>query len=300
MTSSAQPLVSVILPTHNGSKYLREAVDSCLAQTYQRWELILVDDCSTDATPMIIEEYVARDPRIRSIRHETNLKLPAALNTGHAAALGEYLGWTSDDNRFLPNALEEMVLFLEEQREVGLVYTDCVLIDEEGRRGGEYPAQPPSRLAYQNALSACFLYRRGVYEAVGAYDAAQFLAEDYDYWLRIYRQFELAPLHKVLYEYRLHEQSLTSTWKKTAVWASAERTLRRHLPHLSRSSRQERAQGWIFCATTSARRGAPLQASLAYMRALYTAPLFSMGYVARKLGERVSLLRAYIERPGRS
>jgi glycosyltransferase involved in cell wall biosynthesis len=300
MSSPAEPLVSVILPTYNGSRYLREAIDSCLAQTYQHWELIVVDDCSTDATPMIIGEYVGQDPRIRSIRHEKNLKLPTALNTGHAAAVGQYLAWTSDDNRFLPTALEEMVGFLEEHGNIGLVYADCFLIDEEGRRVGEYPAQPASRLAYQNALSACFMYRRRVYETVGRYDGAQFLAEDYDYWLRIYREFELAPLHKVLYEYRRHEQSLTSTWNKTAVWASAERTLRRHLPHLSRSSRQERAQGWIFCSTTAARRGAPLQASLAYMRALYTAPLFSMGYVARKLRDRVSLLRAYIERPGRS
>jgi glycosyltransferase involved in cell wall biosynthesis len=281
------PLVSIILPTYNGARYLGEAIESCLAQTYQNWELILVDDWSSDAVPEIIAGYVSRDPRIRSIRHDTNKKLPAALNTGHAAARGQYLGWTSDDNRYLPEAIEEMVRFLEQHPHVGMVYTDCVVIDEEGRYVGDYPAKPASRLAYENALSACFMYRRTVYDTIGPYDAAQFLAEDYDYWLRVYRNFELAPLHKVLYEYRRHEQSLTNTFKKLAVWASAERTLRRHLPHLGRSSRQERARGWIFCAATAARRKAPLQAAGAYLRALFTAPAFSVGYVARKLQDRL-------------
>jgi glycosyltransferase involved in cell wall biosynthesis len=101
------PLVSIILPTYNGSQYLSEAIESCLHQTYENWELILVDDCSTDATPQIIGRYVGRDPRIRSIRHASNKKLPEALNTGHAAAQGEYLMWTSDDNRLLPAAIEK-------------------------------------------------------------------------------------------------------------------------------------------------------------------------------------------------
>jgi glycosyltransferase involved in cell wall biosynthesis len=286
MASSTPPLVSIILPTYNGSRYLREAIDSCLAQTYRNWELIIVDDSSHDATPEIIAEYVARDPRIRSIRHQINKKLPRALNTGHAAAKGSYLMWTSDDNRFLPAAIEEMTSFLEEHPTVGLVYADCVLIDEAGRYLRDYPAQPASKLAYMNPLGPCFLYRRSVYETVGAYDADVFLAEDYEYWLRTYRQFELAPLHKILYEYRWHDDSLTNTAARSAVWASVERALRRHLPHLRHSSRQERARGWIVCAATAARRGDSIQAASAYIRALRTAPGFSIGYVAKKLVER--------------
>ncbi len=118
------------------------------------------------------------------------MKLPDALNTGHAAANGRYLSWHFDDNRFLPGAFEEMVRFLEQNPEIGLVYADSVAIDEAGNYLGHFPAQAASRLAYFNALGACFLYRRGVYQAIGAYDAELFLAEDYDYWLRVYRQSE--------------------------------------------------------------------------------------------------------------
>lgn len=282
-----QPLISIVLPTYNGSRYLREAIESCLTQTYQNWELILVDDCSTDATPDIIAEYTSRDKRIRAIRHEVNKKLPAALNTGHAAARGDYLTWTSDDNRWLPSAIEEMTRFLEEHPTVGLVYADSVLIDETGQYMRDFPALPASQLAYVDALGACFLYRRGVYETLGDYDTDLFLAEDYEYWLRAYRQFELAPFHKTLYEYRWHDQSLTKSANRIAIRTSAERALRRHLPHLRHSLPQDRARGWTVCAANAVRRGDLIQAVTAYARALRTAPGPSLSYVAKKLVGRL-------------
>jgi glycosyltransferase involved in cell wall biosynthesis len=285
--NDAQPLISIVLPTYNGSKYLPEAIESCLAQTYQNWELIIVDDCSTDATPGIIAEYTSRDRRIQATRHEVNKKLPESLNTGHAASKGTYITWTSDDNRFLPTALADMAAFLAKHPTVSVVYADCVLIDETGKYLREYSAQPPSRLAYMNALRACFLYRRSVYETLGNYDAELFLAEDYEYWLRASRQFELAPLHKILYEYRWHDQSLTQSAKRRDARASTERALRRHLPHLRHSSPHDLAIGWTVCAANAARRGALVQAATSYVRALRTAPASSIGYVAKKLVERL-------------
>src|SRR5687768_16352258 len=105
------PLVSIVLPTYNGCRYLCESIDSCRKQTYPHWELILVDDCSTDDTPRIMAEAVRSDARIRSVRHETNKKLPSGLNTGFRLAKGDYLTWTSDDNCYRPEALAEMVAF---------------------------------------------------------------------------------------------------------------------------------------------------------------------------------------------
>lgn len=287
-----QPLVSIVLPTYNGCKYLSEAINSCLNQTYQNWELIVVDDCSTDATPDIIASYVAKDSRIRSLRHSTNQKLPAALNTGHAVARGSYLTWTSDDNRYLPDALEEMTRFLAEHPNVGVVYADCAMIDDEGQHVRDYPARPASQLAYMNALFACFMYRRTVYETVGGYDADLFLAEDWEFWLRAARQFELAPLHKVLYEYRWHDQSLTKATRRSEVRASIERALRRHLPYLRHSSREDLARGWTVCAANAARRCDFNQAITAYVRALRTDPGSSLGYVAKKVVGRLRPRRA--------
>jgi glycosyltransferase involved in cell wall biosynthesis len=289
--------VSIVLPTYNGSSYLAEAIDSCLGQSYRNWELIVVDDCSTDATPEIIASYVARDVRIRSVRHETNRKLPAALNTGHAAARGSYLTWTSDDNRLLPPAVEEMTRFLEDHQDIDVVYADCVMIDETGQYLRDWPAEPASRLAYMNAVGACFLYRRTVADTLGGYDAQQFLVEDWDYWLRASRQFELAPLHKTLYEYRWHGQSLTQSVNRSRVWASTERALRRHLPHLHHSSRQDLARGWTVCAANAARRGDLVQASTSYLRALRIAPGPSVSYVVKKLLDRLKPHRGSLPLP---
>src|SRR5690606_22425727 len=112
------PFVSIVLPTYNGARYLAQSIESCINQTYTQWELIIVDDASTDDTPAIISHYVQLDSRIRTVRHSTNRKLPAALNTGFDMARGEYFTWTSDDNYYRPEALGVMVAFLESRADV--------------------------------------------------------------------------------------------------------------------------------------------------------------------------------------
>ena len=84
-------LVRIILPVYNGEQYLRESIDSVIAQTYQNWELIIIDDCSSDASPSIAASYAERDSRIHYYRNEHNLKLPRSLNRGFSLAKGEYL-----------------------------------------------------------------------------------------------------------------------------------------------------------------------------------------------------------------
>lgn len=103
-----EELISIVLPVYNGEKYLRESIDSILAQTYKNWELLIVDDCSTDSSSEIAKEYVSKDRRIYYYHNENNLRLPRNLNKGFSLARGNYLTWTSDDNRFKPTALEKM------------------------------------------------------------------------------------------------------------------------------------------------------------------------------------------------
>jgi hypothetical protein len=125
-----------------------------------------------------------------------------------------------------------------------------------------------------------------VYQTIGAYDTGLFLAEDYDYWLRIYRQFEIAPLHRVLYEYRRHGQSLTNTTAGSSLQASVERTLRRNLNYLTRASRPDRARGWIVCAAAAVRRKDLVQTTGACLAAIRTDPFFSVRYLARRLVQK--------------
>jgi len=201
--------VSIVLPTYNGSRYLREAIANCLNQTYSNIELIVVDDASTDDTPAILASY--QDPRLQVIRHERNKRLPTALNTGFAHATGKYLTWTSDDNFYTPQAIETLVQYLEDHPLVAFVYSRCWLVDETGAVVGEVETGPPEGLEYNNCVGACFLYRREVYEAIGDYNAKVALSEDYEYWLRVMQRFRMAFLDEPLYYYRQHSQSLTAS-----------------------------------------------------------------------------------------
>jgi glycosyltransferase involved in cell wall biosynthesis len=211
VNENAKPLVSVVLPTYNGARYLRGSIESCLRQTHDNLELIIVDDASTDTTPDIIAEYAKADCRVKPVRHETNKRLPGGLNTGFAGSRGEYLTWTSDDNEYDADALSTMVEALQANQAAGMVYCDYRQIDEDGNELGLRRLPPPSTLVANNCIGACFLYRREVMEAIGEYAVDMFLVEDYEYWLRVSQQFSLVHLAAAPYRYRAHGGSLTAT-----------------------------------------------------------------------------------------
>jgi len=286
------PLVSIVLPTYNGaSGYLDEAVQSCLDQTYSNWELIIVDDASTDDTPAHIAQYVAKDSRIRSVRHETNRKLPAALNTGFSRAKGEYLTWTSDDNCYRPNALAEMVEFLKSRPEVGIVYTDFTVIDQTGNPVQSVAVSEMGNLVTGNCIGPCFLYRRSIQERLGGYAEDLHLAEDYDFWLRASACFQLQPLHKDLYLYRRHSYSLTSLQGKRAYLVACE-ALKRNLPHLQWVNREMRAAGYLRLAMAEQARCNIPEARRCLLWAIYYSPQI-IGSLPRRL-----LIEALLGRRG--
>jgi len=206
-------MVSIVLPTYNGEKYIRESIDSILKQTYQNWELIVVDDCSTDSTLQIVREYAKNDFRIKVIHNEVNQKLPSSLNIGFDASVGKYLTWTSDDNIYLPEAIEKMREYLVENADMHMVCADMKVIDEENKLEGYTTVSYQQDLMYSgNYVGACFMYERDVMEQIGKYDADMFLVEDYDYWLRILRHYGvIGNINQVLYQYRMHGNSLTVT-----------------------------------------------------------------------------------------
>jgi hypothetical protein len=203
--------VSIVLPTYNGSRYIRQSIESCLDQSYNNLELIVVDDGSAEDMCTIVDEF--NDPRIRYVRHETNRGLPATLNTGFSMASGAYLTWTSDDNHYAPHAIERLAGFLQRHADVAFVYASMFLIGDGDTAGGATRrALPPIDLKHQNGVGACFLYRRTVHETVGDYATEAVLVEDYDYWLRVSKQFRMQRLIEPLYYYRYHDQSLTSKY----------------------------------------------------------------------------------------
>lgn len=210
----ANKLISIVLPTYNGSKYIKEAIDSIINQTYKNWELIIVNDCSTDNTLEIANEYSAKDLRIRVVSNEVNQKVAQALNNGFREAKGEYFTWISDDNRFKANALEYMANLLD--KNTGFDFATCAyeIIDADGNFTGRTYSYSSKHavmgdLLYKNNVNACFMYTKELAQKVGGYDSAFPLANDYDYWIRASLKGNILYDDKVIYEYRSHTNNLT-------------------------------------------------------------------------------------------
>lgn len=225
-------LVSIVLPVYNGEKYLRESIDSVLEQTYTNWELLILDDCSTDNSSQIAKEYVERDNRIHYFRNEHNLRLPRNLNRGFSLAQGDYLTWTSDDNRYKPEALERMVNALQGKTGAQFVFASCRIIDGEGREVEYITVSEGSkkRIVGSNPVGACFMYTRKAYEEIGEYDPELTLVEDFDYWQRLYAKYGAVTISDILYEYRWHDGALTSTMRKDRFYQALEKCLIKNRP----------------------------------------------------------------------
>ena len=224
-------LISIVLPVYNGAKYLRQSIDSVLSQTYQNWELLILDDCSTDDTPNIAKEYLQKDSRIRYYRNEQNLRLPRNLNKGFSLAQGDYLTWTSDDNRYRPTALERMYTALKQSPNAQFSFASCRIIDGDDNEVEYIMVDQEShrRIVGQDTVGACFMYTRKAYEATGEYDPEMILVEDFDYWQRIFMRFDTVAIEEILYDYRWHDGALTSTMRKDQFNTNLEKMLLKNI-----------------------------------------------------------------------
>lgn len=186
-------LVSIVIPCYRGARYLGEAIESCLRQTYGDLEVIVVDDASPDDCAAIAERYARRDGRVRVIRRPSNGGVSRAFNSGFEIARGEFFTRLAQDDLFREDAIALMVRHAREHPDAGLVYCDQQTIDEEGRVIGLHPAADPDDfLAGRYYLGVCVLWPRAVWDKVGAFDPEFDTAEDYEYWRRIAKSFPLS------------------------------------------------------------------------------------------------------------
>ncbi len=226
-------LVSVVLPVFNGEDYVESSIESVLRQTYKNFELIIIDDGSTDSTPEIVDRYAAQDPRIRVV-HQKNIRLPRTLSKGFRMARGEFFTWTSADNLMHETFLEMFVKDLQENPHIGMIWGNMRLIDENGDAiftndwyaNAEWPEEvmfPRSVLELNimpnNYIGAVFMYRAICANIVLDYSAFKFCTEDYDYWMKINETCTLRHTSFVdtLYSYRFHSNSLTSRDKELKI-----------------------------------------------------------------------------------
>lgn len=222
------PLISVIMPAYNARPYLDQAIRSVLEQDYPHIELIVVDDGSTDGTPELAEQF---GERVRVMRQK-NAGPAAARNRGIAASRGELIAFLDADDVWLPGKASMQVRYLQDHPEVGMVYGDFK--HWSAQPDGTFPTPP--LLISQKAPNAIFcehsgwiytallfdnvvhiitaMLRRSVTDKIGGLDESLPTGEDYDFWLRISRQFRADKLDCTIAYYREHASGITKTPRK--------------------------------------------------------------------------------------
>jgi len=208
-----QPATSLVMTVYNRERFFGEAIESVLSQTRRDFELIIWDDGSTDGSLDIARDYAKKDDRIRPVAAEHKGRV-SSLVSAIAESSAPYLGWVDSDDLLTPTALEETSAVLAAHQEVGLVYTDYVVIDEDGKvKGYGRRCRIPyskERLLLDLITFHFRLMRRSVFDQAGGINASFELAMDYDLCLRLSELTEIRHIRKPLYRYRDHQESLSN------------------------------------------------------------------------------------------
>jgi len=213
-----QSKISVILPTFNGASrgYLKEAIESVLLQTYPDFELIIINDGSTDNTDGLCRKY-ADKPCVRYISQE-NKGLAAARNAGIKHSKGEYICLLDDDDLWLKDKLQQQIGFFMDSNDasLGMVYCAAELIDDNGNifnvRYKDIGDDAYRKLLLEGNIISCpssVMIKRDVLDRVGVFDEEMKSAEDLELWLRISRQYRIRSIPQYLVKYRVHANSIT-------------------------------------------------------------------------------------------
>jgi len=224
------PAVSVIMPVHDRERYVREALGSVLAQTFDDFELIVVDDGSTDGTAAAVA--AVRDPRLRYLT-QPHRGVAAAMNTGLAAARGRYVARIDSDDVWLPDLLATQVAVLEVRPEVGVAYARGQGMEADGTLTthvwGIAPRHPDDALASQLygdfTCNITTVARRACLERAGGFDESLAAHEDWDLWLRVSRDASFAFTDRVLARFRWHDANLTGPGRADAARVLDQREL---------------------------------------------------------------------------
>ena len=233
-SSIAAPRVSVVVATYNGERFLRPAIESLLNQTFRHFELIIVDDCSTDSTPQILREF--KDERMRVVRNERNLGIAEATNKGIAAARGEYIALQDHDDLSWPTRFECQVAFLTSHPQVGMVGSSCNVMDEAGTLVPHWPVEYGDENLRWALLWRCpffhtsVMLRRSAIQEVGGYssDPKYRFAEDYEFMSRVALRHAVANIPQLLGCWRMHKTSaseLNAGQQAAAVRSISQRNI---------------------------------------------------------------------------
>lgn len=241
-----RPTVSVVMAAKNYARFIGQAVRSVFAQTFVDWELVIIDDGSTDDTPVAVKPFLG-DARVRYVRSD-KLGQPRAKNLGMRLSCGEFVAYLDADDAWEPTKLAKQLDVMRSRLEVGVCHCDRLLMDENGsvsppvNREPEASASDSDALASGSRLSKMFLnnfvcfssvvVRRSVFDQVGGFDPEFDLSIDYDLWLRVARHWQFARVAEPLVLYRTGHGNLSkklSDRVATAVSIMTRHAFRRGL-----------------------------------------------------------------------
>ena len=210
--------VSVLMSVYNGEKYLKEAIDSILGQTFKDFEFLIINDGSTDKTAHILKSY--HDPRIKIINNGKNIGISKSRNKALNIAKGKYIAVMDADDISLPLRLEKEVGFLEQNKNIGLVGTDYLIISQNGKILHtvkcieDYELLKLKLLEENQFAHSSIMFRKECIKKVGFYREEFMLALDYDFVLRISEEFDVTNIPEYLCKWRINTESV-SVKKKT-------------------------------------------------------------------------------------
>lgn len=195
--------VSIIMPSYNTAQYISHSIDSVLAQTYSNWELIIVDDCSTDDTDVVVQSYL-KDSRIRYLKNEKNSGAAVSRNCALREARGKWIAFLDSDDLWLPQKLERQLLFME-NNEYHFSYTNYSEIDSEGNARGIH-VSGPKRITEAGMYNYCWpgcltvMYDRDIVGLIQISDIKK--NNDYAMWLKVCKKADCYLLDEELALYR--------------------------------------------------------------------------------------------------
>jgi len=207
------PLVSVIMPVYNGEKYLAESIESVLSQQFKDFELIIIDDGSTDNSKSIIKSYVKKDNRVKIFCNKSNLGISGALNKAIVNSTGEYIARMDCDDISFPSRLSSQVELLNMRNDVGLCGTWGVAINEVGKKSYSLHTLTGVLLNYNYwkpspVISSSSMFRRCLLDKQ-LFDLELSTVEDFDLWLRLKKKCLIYNINMELVCYRINAESVT-------------------------------------------------------------------------------------------
>jgi len=214
-----KPRVSIIVPVWNEEKFLEESLNSIRRQDYDDFEVIVVDDSSTDRSPKIIKYFETIDPRFRGVQTPTNSGTGETLNLGFHHARGEYLTWISGDSWVRHNFLQVLVAALDQSPDVVMVYSDFVILADGNSTIVLNPNYNKKKLQQECNVGPCWLFRAEAKKKAGPYISS--LCEDYYMHLMLAEQGKMQRIPRVLGSWRDHPNNLTNLVSRKEGWVQA-------------------------------------------------------------------------------